>query len=625
MYFNIFSAITVFLGLTSPCISAYAFDLGNTNHLSPKALEHIIKHLSKQIHPQTPPISPFDKGYYGYSRKHHIESLRRRLASPKDVILLPLSPEVKRVRLMIQELKPDGHEDNGEEQASESVRRLWRKEEERYEENEDDEDQNDSMDPDERRARQQSNGDPHEDEVVTSGSFEVFHKTSHSFSQVGGYDSVKEELLQSVDMISNYKLYEEFNVRTPKGLILEGPPGNGKTLLAKCLSGEVKAAFIPVSGSHFNEKYVGVGASKIREMFRIARKNKPCIIFIDEIDAVGRRRSADGEAASSERDATLNELLVGLDGFKSSKGVFLIGATNRYDLLDTALTRPGRIDKRIYLGNPDKDTRKAIINIHIQGKPYCNKTITIDNLIEMTRGMSAAQIENVLNEAMLSALRRRERIMVQSDIELAMSKIMVGWQPTEHEFTEDMLRRICIHEMGHCLLGLIASSAKMHPDVVLVKLNLFAPKTPGYTIFESPPNSNIYRREELTSHLMILLGGRIAEEVIYGQSVTTGASNDIEKATSIAVDMVQKYALTNSDPESSFYASVLSEKIKEKIDEQVHLHLVSATTDAFQYLMKCKDLLIESSEELMLKRVLYKEDIVKIIKERYPELKALFF
>jgi cell division protease FtsH len=625
MYFSIFLASTVFLGLMTGRVSAYAFDLGNTNHLSPRALEHIIKHLSKQIHPQTTPISPFDKGYYGYSRKHHIESLRRRLASPKDVILLQrMSPEVKRVRLMIQEIQTKGHQDKGEIRASESVRRLWRKEEDTYEAKEYDE-ENDSTDPDERRSRQQSSGDPNEDEVVTSGSFEVFHKTSHSFSQVGGYDSVKEELLQSVDMISNYKLYEEFNVRTPKGLILEGPPGNGKTLLAKCLSGEVKAAFIPVSGSHFSDKYVGVGASKIREMFRIARKNKPCIIFIDEIDAVGRRRSADGEAAGSERDATLNELLVGLDGFKSSKGVFLIGATNRYDLLDTALTRPGRIDKRIYLGNPDKDTRKAIIHIHIQGKPYCNKTITIDNLIEITRGMSAAQIENVLNEAMLSALRRKERVMVQTDIELAMSKIMVGWQPTEHEFTEDMLRRICIHEMGHCLLGLIASSAKTHPDVVLVKLNLFAPKTPGYTIFESPPNSNIYRREELTSHLMILLGGRIAEEVIYGQSVTTGASNDIEKATSIAVDMVQKYALTSSDPESSFYASVLSEKAKEKIDEQVHLHFVSATTDAFQYLMKCKDLLIESSEVLMLRKVLYKEDIVKIIKERYPELKALFF
>jgi cell division protease FtsH len=608
MYLPFFLASTLLLGTSTTIISAYAFDIGSTNHLSPRALEHIIKHLSRQVHPPTSfPISPSDKGYYGYSRKHHIDSLRRRLSGPKEVFQHQMHiPEVKRIRVTIKDFSEEAH---------------WRKgEEEGEEKSEEGEEGGGNI-----YAKESRRSDPDEEEVVASGSFEVFHKTPYSFKQVGGYASVKEELLQSVDMISNYKLYEEFNVRTPKGLILEGPPGNGKTLLAKCLSGEVNAKFIPVSGSHFNDKYVGVGASKIREMFRIARKNKPCIIFIDEIDAVGRKRSGDGEAAGSERDATLNELLVGLDGFKSSKGVFLIGATNRYDLLDSALTRPGRIDKRVYLGNPDKETRKAIIDIHIQGKPYCNKTIVMDSLVEATRGMSAAQIENVLNEAMLSALRRREKMMVQTDIEVAISKIMVGWQPTEHEFTEDMLRRICIHEMGHCLLGLIGSCKGEHPDVVLVKINLFAPKTPGYTIFESSSNSNIYRREELTSHLMILLGGRIAEEVVYGQSVTTGASNDIEKATSIAVDMVQKYALSpHDDHESAFYPSVLSEKAKEKTDEQVHMLVVSATTVAFQYLMKCKELLEESSEVLLHRRVLYKQDIMKIIDERYPELKSLF-
>ena len=617
MYLSFFLFSTCFLSLTTS-VSPYAFDIGNTNHLSPRALEHIIKHLSKQVHPPSLPLSPFDKGYYGHSQKLHIDSLRRRLSTPREIIHVP---DVRRIRLTIKELQD-------EENTSDLLgvnKRIWRKEKKgEGDQNQEEEDDIENENQKNIGSKNRHHDDPSEDEVVTSGSFEVFHKTSHSFKEVGGYDSVKEELLQSVDMITNYQLYEEFNVRTPKGLILEGPPGNGKTLLAKCLSGEVNAKFIPVSGSHFNDKYVGVGASKIREMFRIARKNKPCIIFIDEIDAVGRKRNSDGESAGSERDATLNELLVGLDGFKSSKGVFLIGATNRYDLLDAALVRPGRIDKRIYLGNPDKDTRKAILDIHIQGKPYCNQTISMENLIEGTRGMSAAQIENVLNEAMLSALRRKERMMVQTDIEVAMSKIMVGWQPTEHEFTEDMLRRICIHEMGHCLLGMIGSLKGEHSNVVLVKINLFAPKTPGYTIFESSGNSNIYRREELTSHLMILLGGRIAEEVIYGQSVTTGASNDIEKATIIAVDMVQKYAL-HDDHEASFYPSVLSEKAKEKIDEQVHLLLVSATTDAFQYLVRCKDLLKETSELLLNRRVLYKQDIIKIVMERYPELKSLFF
>jgi len=437
--------------------------------------------------------------------------------------------------------------------------------------------------------------------------FEVIQKSPISFKDVGGYDLVKSELAQCIDLLKNYTKYAEFNVRIPKGLILEGPPGNGKTMLAKALAGEAGVSFIPVSGSEFQEMYVGVGSSRIRELFELAKKNRPCIIFIDEIDALGRARGKDSETSSAERDNTLNELLVALDGFKTATGIFLVGATNRADLLDKALLRPGRIDKRVYIGNPDEKTRRPIIHMHLKGKPYDEK-VDIDTLVELTAGFSGAQIENIINEAMLNALRSGRTIFSVGDLDVVYNKMLAGWQPSEHDFTSDIIDHIAIHELGHTIVGLIC---KHHSKVTKVVINLSSPTSPAYTIFETA-NSNIYTREALFEHLMILLSGRIAEEAFYGVSVTTGAINDFEEALKLAEKMIVYYGLG----EKLIYP-VNSEKYKEIIDNEITNLIQNAYGYAEFIVHNSKDFILEGAELLKKEKSIKAEELIDILKKKY--------
>lgn len=442
-----------------------------------------------------------------------------------------------------------------------------------------------------------------DDSDKKSENFQVV-KTNMTFADIGGHDSIKSELMQCADLLVNHNKYSKYNVRTPKGLILEGPPGNGKTLLAKCFSGEINVSFIPVSGAQFQEKYVGVGASRIRELFELASKNTPCIIFIDEIDALGRKRTSDDESNNAERDSTLNELLVALDGFQTAPGVFLLASTNRVDLLDSALTRPGRIDKSVYVGNPDAKTREAIIRIHSNGKPI-EDGITVEELTEMTRGLSGAQIENLLNEAMLLALRDDREMITSADLEFIMTRVLVGWQSSENTFSDEMIYQIAIHEMGHACVGMQADNYRR---LLKVSLNTWSPKNPGHTLFESEESGGqLHTKESLMSHLMVLLGGRIAEETFF-PSVSTGAMHDLDQARKLAEDMIVNYGMGTK----VIYPSS-SNKYLEAIDHEIHLLIETAYFKAKVLIDKSRDLIEKSARELVKSHSLTREQIMEML------------
>jgi len=443
-----------------------------------------------------------------------------------------------------------------------------------------------------------------------SKNFELLFNKDFNFTNIGGYDLIKNELLQCADILVNYTKYEKYNVRVPKGLILEGPPGNGKTILTKAFSGEINIGFIPVSGSQFQEKYVGVGASRVRELFDFAKENKPCIIFIDEIDAIGRKRSTDSDTSSSERDSTLNELLVGLDGFKQTNGIFLIGATNRIDLLDNALLRPGRIDKKIFVSNPDRKTRKEIIKIHLKGKPY-NEDVNVDKLVEMTNGFSGAEIENLLNEAMLLALRENREIINKHDLEIISNRILTGWQITENKLSEEMITQIAIHEIGHALTSIFTGYKK----IIKVTINLWSPKALGFTLFDESIDNIISTKENLIKEIMVLLGGRVAEEIFYGDKISSGAVDDFHRVKNIIQKMVLDYGMG-----TNLFLPYNSDKYREKIDVDIE-QIFNQAYDETKYLLNnSKQLIKDCANLLMIENEITEEQIRVKIKGIYEYL-----
>ena len=448
----------------------------------------------------------------------------------------------------------------------------------------------------------QSNQKPKETDNVQSENFQLITNSTYTFNNIGGYELIKEELMQCADILVNYTKYAKYNVRSPKGIILEGPPGNGKTLMAKCFSGEINIGFIPVSGAQFQEKYVGVGASRVRELFDLAKENVPCIIFIDELDALGRKRSSD-QSSNTEHDSTLNELLVNLDGFKSANGIFIIGATNRVDLLDSALIRPGRIDKKIYIGNPDKQTRKSILEIHLVNKPI-EQAITLDYLVELTNGFSGAQIENLLNEAMLYVLRQNRYEINKADINVIANRVLVGFQSTKNALTDDVIYQVAVHEIGHALVGLFTKYRKL----VKITINLFSPKTLGFTLFE-PASNNIQTKEQLINEIMVLLGGRIAEEIIFkNTNISSGASQDIQQVKLIAEQMIVHLGMGDK--------IVISDPVK--INAEIDNIISIAYERAKIILTNTEPLIRDSAKLLTLNHELTPDMITNLIANKYP-------
>ncbi|WP_010624938.1 ATP-dependent zinc metalloprotease FtsH [Companilactobacillus versmoldensis] len=364
-------------------------------------------------------------------------------------------------------------------------------------------------------------------------------KNKVRFSDVAGAEEEKQELVEVVDFLKDPRKYVSLGARIPSGVLLEGPPGTGKTLLAKAVAGEAKVPFYSISGSDFVEMFVGVGASRVRDLFENAKKDAPSIIFIDEIDAVGRQRGAGTGGGNDEREQTLNQLLIEMDGFTGNEGVIVMAATNRSDVLDPALLRPGRFDRKILVGRPDVKGREAILKVHSKNKTFTDD-VDLKVIAQQTPGFVGADLENLLNEAALVAARRHKTKIDSSDIDEAEDRVIAGPAKRNRVISDKERHMVAYHEAGHALIGLVLNDSRVVRKVTIVPRG----RAGGYAIMLPKDDQNLLTKKELTEQIAGLLGGRTAEEIIFG-SQSSGASNDFEQATNIARTMVTEYGMTD--------------------------------------------------------------------------------
>ena len=363
-------------------------------------------------------------------------------------------------------------------------------------------------------------------------------KTKVTFNDVAGVDEEKEELEEIVEFLKSPKKFTDMGARIPKGVLLVGQPGTGKTLLAKAVAGEAGVPFFIISGSDFVEMFVGVGASRVRDLFEQAKKNAPCIIFIDEIDAVGRQRGAGLGGGHDEREQTLNQLLVEMDGFATNEGVIVLAATNRPDILDKALLRPGRFDRQIVVGSPDVKAREQILEVHSR-KKRISDDVDLKTIAKNTAGFAGADLENVLNEAALLAARRNKKEIEMQEIEDAMIKVTVGPEKKSRVRNEKENKLVAFHEAGHAVVSRFLPTQDTVHQISIVPRGMAG----GYTLYKPDEDKNFISKTAMEENIISLLGGRVAEELVIGD-ISTGASNDIERATKIARSMVTKYGMS---------------------------------------------------------------------------------
>lgn len=449
----------------------------------------------------------------------------------------------------------------------------------------------------------------------------LVEESKATFKDVAGLTEEKEEVQELIDFLKNPKKFTSMGARIPKGVLLVGPPGTGKTLLARAVAGEAKVPFYYISGSDFVELFVGIGASRVRDMFKQAKMNAPCLIFIDEIDAVGRQRGTGLGGGHDEREQTLNQLLTEMDGFGANEGIIIIAATNRPDVLDPALLRPGRFDRQVTVSLPDKNARVEILKVHAKNK-ILNKDITLEYLAKRTPGFSGADLENLLNEAALLAVRRNKKEISMAEIDEATDRVLMGPAKVTKKYTEKEKKLVAFHEAGHAVMGLKLDGANEVQKITIIPRG----HAGGYTMMTPKEEAFNYTKNELLDSICGLLGGRVAEEVTF-KEITTGAHDDFKKATKIARSMVTEYGMSDlgpmmlEEPDGNTFLGRdytknrnISDTVAHEIDEEMRSIINNCYAKTKKILTENKDLLALIANTLLEEETITKEQIDHLVK-----------